>query len=134
MAPPTSNPKHDIPKRESMAVISIVLTVLWAIILVLRAKLSGLSDGVGSSEFSPALLLPFLVFGAGWMGCVSDRSLLFPCGVAVLLGIILISIVCLLSDGTGIFLTIFVIGYGLLWWSMCRERKNESKQTQNHDE
>ena len=125
MAQPTSSPKHDIPKRESLTVVSIVLAVLWAIILIVRAKLSGLSDGAGSSEFSPALLLPFLIFGAGWAGCVAERSLLPLCGVAVLLGIILVAIVCLRLGGVGVLLTILAVGYGLFWWSMYRERKKE---------
>lgn len=125
MAPPASSPKHGIPKRESLAVLSIVLAVLWAIILVVRARLSGLSDGAGSSDFSPALLLPFLIFAAGWAGCVSDRSLLPLCGVAVLLGVSLIGVVCLRSGGGGILLTILAVGYGLFWWCMYRERKKQ---------
>lgn len=126
MAPPTSSPKPNLPKRESLAVISIVLAVLWAIILVVRAKAAGWSDGAGSSEFSPALLLPFLIFGAGWAGCVADRSLLVLCGGAVLLGIILIAVVGLRAGGAGVLSTIFFASYGLFWWSMYRERKKES--------
>lgn len=125
MAPPTSNPKHDIPKRDSLAVLSVVLAVLWGIILIVGAKVSGLSDGAGSSEFSPALLFPFVVFGAGWAGCVADRSLLVLCGFGVLLGILLIAIVGLRTGGLGVLATLCAVGYGLFWWSMYRERKKE---------
>lgn len=77
----TSNPKHDVPKRESLAIVSILLIVVWAIFLVVQSRLSGLSDGSGSSKFSIALLLPFVVLGAGLASCILPRFLLLPCGI-----------------------------------------------------
>jgi hypothetical protein len=126
----TTSSKRAARKRTLLAILSIVFIFLWMGVSFAAYHISAWGDGATTHHLPSGMFFPFLVLGVGLASCFLPQSLLWPCGVVVLLGVVCFIAACLSEGGLGVVLATLPAGYGLLWWKMYLERRKAAPNFQ----